>query len=80
MIYNKFKYFLFILIDNKRSFSKPSIIQEFSDKDVNEGSSFTLKCKLNHGYPKARILWYKENILIQPNDHHRLCKFLFFVE
>jgi hypothetical protein len=64
-------------IDNKRPFQKPSIIQEFSDTDINEGSAFTLKCKLDQGYPKARILWYKENTLIQPNDHHKLCKFVF---
>ncbi|CAF4525118.1 unnamed protein product, partial [Rotaria socialis] len=41
--------------DNKRSFNPPQIIQEYSDADVNEGSSLTLKCKLDLGYPKARI-------------------------
>ncbi|CAF3295916.1 unnamed protein product [Rotaria socialis] len=58
--------------DNKRSFNPPQIIQEYSDADVNEGSSLTLKCKLDLGYPKARILWYKENTLIQPNGHYKL--------
>jgi hypothetical protein len=43
--------------------------------DVNEGSSLTLRCKLDQGYPKARVLWYKENVLIQPNGHYKLCKF-----
>ncbi|CAF1087379.1 unnamed protein product [Adineta steineri] len=58
--------------DNKRSFTKPTITQEFSDMDVNEGSSLTLRCKLDQGYPKARVLWYKENTLIQPNGHYKL--------
>ena len=60
--------------DNKRSFIKPSILQQYSDTDVNESQSLTLKCKLDQGYPKCRILWYKEDTLIQPNDHYRLCK------
>ena len=64
-------------IDNKRSFNKPSIIQEFIDTDVDEGSAFTLKCKLDQGYPKARILWYKENNLIHPNNHSRLRELIF---
>jgi hypothetical protein len=62
--------------DNKRSFKPPAIVQEFTDTDVNEGSSLTLKCKLDQGYPKARVLWYKENLLIQPNGHYKLCKFI----
>lgn len=61
--------------DNKRPFTKPSILEQFSDVDVNEGSPLILKCRINHGYPKARVLWYKENTLIQPNDHYKLCKF-----
>ncbi|CAF5181569.1 unnamed protein product, partial [Rotaria magnacalcarata] len=59
-------------LDNKRSFNPPKIIQEYSDADVNEGSPLALKCKLDLGYPKARILWYKENTLIQPNGHYKL--------
>jgi hypothetical protein len=74
LINRKIKVYVFYFIDNKRPFQKPTIIQEFSDIDVSEDLSFTLKCKFDQGYPKARILWYKENTLIQPNDHHRLCK------
>ena len=66
----------FMFIDNKRSFTKPTIIQEFTDIDVSENSPLTLKCKLDQGYPKARILWYKENSLIQPNGHYKLCKLI----
>ncbi|UJR38119.1 hypothetical protein I4U23_030798 [Adineta vaga] len=58
--------------DNKRTFHPPSIITEFTDTDVYEGSSLTLKCKLDQGYPKARVVWYKENTLIQPNGHYKL--------
>ncbi|CAF0918772.1 unnamed protein product [Rotaria sordida] len=58
--------------DNKRSFEAPKILEEFFDTDINEGSSLTLKCKLDQGYPKGRVLWYKENSLIKPNGHYRL--------
>ncbi|CAF3454505.1 unnamed protein product [Rotaria sp. Silwood1] len=58
--------------DNKRTFNPPKILQEFSDTDVNEGSSLTLKCQLDQGYPKTRVLWYKENSLIKPNEHYKL--------
>ena len=61
-------------IDNKRQFNPPTIISEFIDADVCEGASLTLKCKLDQGYPKSRVLWYKENTLIQPNEHYKLCK------
>ena len=65
--------------DNKRPFSKPSVIEPYSETDVNEGQPLTLRCKLDQGYPKCRILWYKEDTLIQPNKHHRLCKSIVFL-
>ena len=49
--------------------------QEFSDVDIDEDSPLTLKCQLDLGYPKARVLWYKEDLLIKPNEHYKLCKF-----
>ncbi|CAF0865361.1 unnamed protein product [Didymodactylos carnosus] len=59
--------------DNKRAFRSPKMIQDFKDIDVNEGGAFTLKCKIDQGYPKARVLWYKENTLIRPDGHYKLC-------
>jgi hypothetical protein len=61
--------------DNKRSFNSPKILQEFTDIDVNEGSSLILKCQFDQGYPTSRVLWYKETTLIKPDGHYKLCKF-----
>jgi hypothetical protein len=73
-LFNKNKIKNIFLLDNKRSFNQPKILEEFSDIDINEGSPLTLNCKIDKGYPKARVLWYKENTLIQPNEHYKLCK------
>lgn len=68
--------FYLLFIDNKRSFVPPKILQEFKDTDVTEGSALILKCRLDQGYPPARVLWYKEDSLIQPNEHYKLRKFI----
>jgi hypothetical protein len=64
----------FSCLDNKRTFNAPRIIREFSDSDIVEGSPLMLTCKLDQGYPKGRVLWYKENTLIKPDGHYKLCK------
>ncbi|CAF0859485.1 unnamed protein product [Didymodactylos carnosus] len=61
-----------IITDNKRTFRSPTIIQDFKDVDVIEGSLFTLRCKIDHGYPKARVLWYREDKIIRPDGHYKL--------
>ena len=69
-----FRSFVFPSQDNKRPFNPPTVIHDFVDTDVFEGSSLTLKCQLDQGYPKARVLWYKENSLIKPDGHYKLCE------
>merc|ERR1712168_32631 len=42
----------------------PEFIKEIQDTVVEEGQSVTFRCKIK-GYPKPRICWYKDGILLK---------------
>lgn len=47
------------------------------DIEVEEGYGATFKVKVDFGYPKARILFYRNNELILNDKKHEICMHLF---
>lgn len=47
-----------------------------SDLDIEEGYSATFKVKLDFGYPKARVLFYRNQELLLNDKRHEICNFL----
>lgn len=48
------------------------------DVEVEEGFMATFKVKLDLGYPRARVLFYRNDILILNDQRHEICKFIYF--
>lgn len=46
-----------------------------SDLDIEEGYSATFKVKLDFGYPKARVLFYRNQELLLNDKRHEICNF-----
>jgi hypothetical protein len=44
------------------------------DIEVEEGYAATFKVKLDFGYPKARVLFYRNSELILNDNKHEICK------
>ncbi len=45
-----------------------------SDLDIEEGYSATFKIKIDFGYPKARILFFRDNNLLLNDKRHEICE------
>jgi hypothetical protein len=45
-----------------------------SDLDIEEGYSATFKIKIDFGYPKARILFFRNNNLLLNDKKHEICE------
>ena len=66
----------YLFLDNNRDFRSPRFIIEMSDLDIEEGYSATFKVKLDFGYPKARVLFYRNQELLLNDKRHEICNFL----
>ena len=69
--------FLFATIlikENNRSVGRPRFLLEMEDVEVEEGFMATFKVKLDLGYPRARVLFYRNDILILNDQRHEICK------
>ncbi len=62
------------LRDNSRSFYGPKFLASMQDVETEEGYPVTFKVKLDFGYPKARVLFYRNEELILHNQKHEICK------
>lgn len=47
---------------------------EMKDIEVEEGYSATFEVKVDFGYPKARILFYRNKQLLLNDNRHEICK------
>ena len=45
------------------------------DIELEEGRSATFKVKIDFGYPKARVLFYKNNILLLNDARNETCNY-----
>ena len=46
---------------------------DLNDIEVEEGYSATFKVKLDFGYPKCRVLFYRNSKLILNDPKHEIC-------
>ena len=44
-----------------------------TDLEVDEGNSATFKIKLEFGYPKARVIFYKNGKMILKDKRNEIC-------
>jgi hypothetical protein len=44
------------------------------DIEIEEGYAATFKLKLDFGYPKARVLFYRNSELLLNDKRHEICK------
>ena len=63
-------------IENYQEFSRPKFLIPMGDVEGEEGSNATFKVKVEYGYPKARVLFYRNDQLILPDKNHLICKLL----
>lgn len=49
---------------------------ELKDLEVEEGYSATFKVKIDFGYPKCRVIFYRNNTLLLNDNKHEICNFL----
>lgn len=52
----------------------PKFLSDMDDIEVEEGFMATFKVKLDLGYPRARVLFYKNEHLILNDQRHEICK------
>jgi hypothetical protein len=61
---------------NNRPFTSPKFLIKMQDIEVEEGQSSTFLVQIDFGYPKARILFYRNNQLLYNDKKHHICKFV----
>ncbi len=44
------------------------------DIEIEEGYAATFKIKIDFGYPKARVLFYRNDQLLLNDKRHEICK------
>lgn len=76
----KLVFYLYDCLENNRSLRMPRFLLEMEDIEVEEGFMATFKVKLDFGYPRARILFYKNDQLILNDQRHEICNFLLVEE
>ncbi|CAF0813092.1 unnamed protein product [Brachionus calyciflorus] len=64
--------FCLALRDNNREFREPKFLIKMEDIEIEEGYSATFKIKIDFGYPKSRILFYKNGLLILNDYRHEI--------
>jgi hypothetical protein len=52
---------------------------DLDDLEMQEGYSATFKVKIDFGYPKCRVLFYKNEILLLNDNKHEICNLNFIV-
>jgi len=61
------------LRENRRSFRGPCFVVGMEDVETEEGYPVTFKVKLDFGYPKARVLFYRNEQLMLHDTKHEIC-------
>lgn len=64
------------LRENNRMFRPPRFLSALQDLELEEGKSALFEIKIDFGYPKARVLFYKNQSIIKNDKHHQICNLL----